>query len=152
LPFLADAMLGKLARWLRILGFDTASDPSMTDDAIILRIRDEGRILLTKDSTLHKRASRSSAKSLLLKQNDIGGMLREVSPLLTDSTPGSRCPTCNTPLTPECLRRPAAIAEAKNTPHWRCPSCGKLYWHGAHWKGIKRTLVLAGLGDRIDNS
>jgi uncharacterized protein with PIN domain len=145
-------MLGKLARWLRILGFDTACDPSMTDDAIIRSVKGEGRTLLTKDSNLHKRASRSGSKSFLIKQNEIGGMLREIHPLLNDSSPGSRCPACNTLLVLEHSGHLTAVNERKNRQHWRCLSCGKLYWHGAHWKGIKRTLVLAGLGDRIGNS
>ena len=152
MPFLADAMLGKLARWLRILGFDTAYDPSLTDEAVIQKAKGEGRILLTKDSRLHKNASRSGAKSVLIKQDENGGMLQEISPLLTDPSLGSRCPACNALLILEDSRDPAPITARKNGPHWRCPSCGKLYWHGTHWKGIMRTLVLAGLGDRIGNS
>lgn len=138
-------MLGKLARWLRILGYDTAYDPSLTDEATMKKAMDEGRVLLTKDSRLHKMACRSGVRSFLMGEDDNHGMLREISQLLTEPSPGSRCPACNILLI-------EAETPGKDRKRWRCPSCTKLYWHGSHWKGIKRTLVLAGLGDRIGDS
>ena len=55
IKFLADRMLGKLVKWLRILGYDTAY-PSFSDDSsLILTARQEGRILLTRDANLNKR-------------------------------------------------------------------------------------------------
>jgi hypothetical protein len=145
-------MLGKLARWLRILGFDTVYLPSLTDEAILERARAEDRIILTMDSSLHKKALRSGVQSFLIKQNENLGMLQEMSPLLTERPRESRCPACNTLLALSDPHIHADLTQDQNRPLWHCPSCGKLYWHGAHWKGIKRILVLAGLGDRIGNS
>ncbi len=146
--FLADAMLGKLARWLRILGYDTTYYPSLSDDEIEVRLREEGRVLITRDVRLHGLVSRQGLRSILIRQDDLDGMLLELSTFLADITPGSRCPSCNGLLVEaDCPERCH-----KHLQCWRCPSCGKLYWHGAHWKGIRRTLVLAGLGDRIGDS
>src|SRR5215207_8725140 len=50
--FLADAMLGRLARWLRVMGFDTAYDPALTDPALVALARRDGRVLLTRDRRL----------------------------------------------------------------------------------------------------
>ncbi len=149
--FFADAMLGKLTRWLRILGFDTEYSPQFTDEDILEKAKREGRVILTRDSTLHKEALRSGVKSILMQQDGIDAMLRELSPYLTENPAESRCPQCNVPLV---LAEPginATIPTHPEGPVWLCPSCGKLYWHGSHWEGIMRTLVLAGLGDRIGN-
>jgi uncharacterized protein with PIN domain len=152
LPFIADAMLGKLARWLRILGFDTAYEPSLSDDGLILKAKEEGRALLTRDIALHKKASRDGVKSYLIREKENISLLKEVAPLLIEPSPGSRCPACNLPLTLNPPRELDLLVTGYEGRNWRCPSCGKLYWHGSHWKGIRRTLLLAGLGDAIGNS
>ncbi len=152
MPFIADAMLGKLARWLRILGFDTIYEPVLSDDALLLRAKEEARTLLTRDIPLHKRACRKGVSSFLLREKTNLALLKEASAVLTDPPLGSRCPMCNSLLVPKPSdARGLPVAEAER-PSWLCPSCGKLYWHGSHWKGIRRTLILAGLGVQIGDS
>ncbi len=150
--FIADAMLGKLARWLRILGFDTTYEPILQDDALLSKARAEGRVLLTKDTALYKRALRDGIRSLLITETENAAILREMAPFLKDPSPGSRCPECNSPLIPDHTGKSNSATALNATHRWLCPSCGKLYWHGSHWKGIRRTLILAGLGDPIGNS
>jgi uncharacterized protein with PIN domain len=140
LPFIADAM------------FDTIYEPSLADDDIILRAEGEGRTILTRDIALYKKASREGAKSFLVKEKENLALLKEVAPLLIDPSPGSRCPACNSLLILDQSRETALLTTGSEGRRWLCPSCGKLYWHGSHWKGIGRTLLLAGLGDQIGNS
>jgi len=152
LPFIADAMLGKLTRWLRILGFDTIYEPDLSDDALILRAKEEARTLLTRDVPLHKKASREGVSSFLFREKTNLALLKEASPLLTDPSPGSRCPICNSLLAPKPTGATGLSVAEVEGHSWLCPSCGKLYWHGSHWKGIRRTLILAGLGGQIGDS
>ena len=68
---IADCMLGRLARWLRILGLDTAYDRAIPDDALIRRCRQEGRALLTRDRALAgRRVLRNSGVVVLLVESD----------------------------------------------------------------------------------
>jgi len=140
LPFVVDAMLGKLARWLRIIGHDTVYDPSLDDDALISVAKREGRTLVTRDANLFRRATKEGAASLLIKSHALPEELVEMSPVLKGASAGSRCTLCNTPLLE--VERSIVSDEKvpKVSPLWLCPSCGKIYWHGGHWKGINRTL------------
>lgn len=152
MPFIADAMLGKLARWLRILGFDTLYEPALSDGALILKAKEEGRVLLTRDIPLHKKASREGTRTLLVKEKNNLAQLKEVAPFLSDPPQGSRCPLCNSHLKSVRSTGKALSVTGIEGKSWLCPSCGKLYWHGSHWKGIRRTLILAGLGGPIADS
>lgn len=145
-------MLGKLARWLRILGLDTLYEPSLSDAELLQRAKGEGRTLITRDVALHKRACREGAMSFLVREKDNLALLKEVAPLIDSHRLGSRCPACNTALMPAHTDERRMQSDGLENGSWRCPSCGKLYWHGSHWKGIRRTLILAGLGDPIGYS
>jgi uncharacterized protein with PIN domain len=149
LQFLADAMLGKLARWLRIIGHDTAYDPSLEDGAMIFKAKSEGRVLVTRDLELSKRAKREGVESALIRSPLLAEELDEILPLLGIGRAGSRCPLCNTPLS-EADRSVQIKKISGNARLWSCPSCGKIYWHGSHWKGIKTTLESLGLSDAND--
>lgn len=147
---LADAMLGKLARWLRIMGYDTLYDPALNDDMLLNLSRKEGRTLLTRDVDLHRRAQREGIDSILIHSDLLPHELGEISSLLRGVRGESRCPACNGSLA-EVER--SSLQEASlpiEGPFWRCLSCGKAYWHGSHWRGINRTLSKLGLCDLID--
>ncbi len=140
---LADAMLGKLARWLRLLGYDTVY--SQAEDALLARqARREGRVLLTSDREL---ARRRGLRVVLVTSQELSAQLAEVigavGPLPAGTPP--RCMQCNVPL------RPASVAEAR--PHVPpyvartqrvfqfCPHCGRFYWKGTHWRKITARLA-----------
>lgn len=138
---LADAMLGKLARWLRILGYDTRYIQS-DDSTVAQRARVEGRILLTRDREL---ARRRGLRTLLITSQrleaQIAQVVGEVGPP-ADATP--RCMHCNVRLVVISAAQarphvPAYVAATQKVFH-RCPKCGKIYWRGTHWQGINHRL------------
>lgn len=142
MPFIVDAMLGKLARWLRIIGHDTVYDPSLDDEAMISVAKREGRTLVTRDANLFRRATKEGATSILINSHTLPEELVEMSQSLKGGFAGSRCTLCNAPLIE--VERSAVSDEKvpKISPLWLCPSCGKVYWHGGHWKGISKTLTV----------
>ncbi|MCX8182435.1 MAG: hypothetical protein N3D12_04895 [Candidatus Methanomethyliaceae archaeon] len=141
--FAVDAMLGKLARWLRLLGYDTVYDQSHDDEALLTISKRENRILVTRDGELFKRASKEGVRSLLIHSTDITGALMEISPFIKDSfldSVGTRCTVCNASLI-EVDRSKIPSEDIPNiSPLWSCPNCGKVYWHGSHWKGIEERI------------
>ncbi|MBI1973291.1 Mut7-C RNAse domain-containing protein [Candidatus Micrarchaeota archaeon] len=130
-----DAMLGKLARWLRILGFDTILFDSKTPDAMVTK-KSKGRILLTRDKRLARQP-----KAVYVLSHDIEGQLQEVFGALklkSGFPRGTRCPLCNGKLTR--TARPISIPErVRSCLFWRCQKCGHAYWRGSHWVKITRT-------------
>lgn len=141
---LADAMLGKLARWLRVLGYDTRYVQG-DDTTVAHHARAEGRILLTRDRELIQR--RGLRTLLIISQHleaQIAQVIDEIGPPL-DATP--RCMRCNVRLTSISVEQarphvPPYVAETQSTFH-QCSKCGKIYWQGTHWQGIKHRLQQA---------
>jgi uncharacterized protein with PIN domain len=141
--FVVDGMLGSLARWLRILGYD-ADYANQRDDAELVRIaRAENRVLLTRDQEL---AGRRGVRALLVESQSLDEQLDQVTaafPLAVGSH-SSRCPVCNTALiqaTPEEVAdRVPAYVLAHHHHFQRCPGCGRIYWRGSHWRNMQARL------------
>lgn len=146
--FVADAMLGKLARWLRILGYDTLYDASWDDLELARIARAEGRILLTRDVLLSRHRG---ARTLLIQSEHPKEQLRQVFHFLhlNDARAYSRCPVCNEPLKsvpPQTVRdRLPKFVLANHDTFRECPQCGRIYWPGTHWESMQ--AVLSGLND-----
>ena len=149
--FIADSMLGRLARWLRLLGFDTYYSPHVDDSLLIKIARKEKRMLLTRDTRIVKR--RGVKEFLLLKENDTFAQLKkviEVFDLLSkkrdDPCPACfiRCSLCNN------LLDDIPKEDAKNhVPEYvyntsenfmKCPACWKFYWKGTHHELLLKKL------------
>ncbi|MDY7039462.1 MAG: Mut7-C RNAse domain-containing protein [Chloroflexota bacterium] len=141
---LADGMLGRLAKWLRILGFDTVYDPTLDDNALLRLARAEGRVLLTGDREL---ARRPGAQSLLVESTELEAQLRQVIVALNlhPDAAFSRCPVCNVLLeTPdkETVRdRVPPYVLRKHTEFRHCPRCDRVYWPGTHYARMKETMT-----------
>jgi uncharacterized protein with PIN domain len=141
--FVADAMLGTLAKWLRILGYDTLYDPALDDYQLMRLARAEGRVLLTRDREL---ARRRGVETLLIESEELDGQVHQVLDDL-DVEPDqsfSRCPVCNDPLQPlnrEAARArvPAYVARTHQT-FKICPACQRVYWRGSHWRRMEDRL------------
>jgi uncharacterized protein with PIN domain len=141
--FVADAMLGSLAKWLRILGYDTAYCPRWDDNELARLARAEGRALLTRDGPL---ARRPGLRVLLIAQGDLMAQLAQVIRAfdLDVGHPFTRCPVCNTPL--EEVSKPTAWGQMppfvfKTQDNFRlCPQCNRFYWRGTHWQRMQERL------------
>lgn len=145
LRLLADGMLGRLARWLRLLGYDTAYENDADDLELARRARAEGRILLTRDRAL---ASRRGLRTLLIESEKVQEQVRQVLEALGPPPyPAlSRCSLCNVP-----LERAAPHQVAERVPPYVlqtqkrfgvCPLCRRVYWAGTHLQHMQRYLRL----------
>ncbi len=136
--FACDAMLGKLARWLRLSGYDTAYQPEADDGELLRACREERRILLTRDVELAGRAKGAGVEVVLVESEHIEEQLvqlvRELGITLRASSGASLCPVCNTPLVEaEQVERPEHLGDGEV---YTCPGCGRVYWEGSHWRSI----------------
>lgn len=146
--FIADVMLGKLAKWLRILGFDVLYYSNIDDESILRIVLSQNRILLTKDTRLVLNAKKLSFKYIFIKENNCFYQLKRVISELNvkkdDLCILSRCTQCNTPikhvrredvegLVPDFIYNTVLIFS-------RCESCGRIYWKGSHQDRIGKIL------------
>jgi len=151
--FLADAMLGRLARWLRILGFDCAYASEIPDAELVRRAAAEGRILLSRDRSLPEEWRLPGI--LLVRSEEPREQIREIVrafDLAGAVRLFSRCSECNEPLRPaqedEVSARVPPRVRASHDAFLACPACGRVYWEGSHTERIRRRLeeVLGGSG------
>ena len=141
--FAADVHLGKLARLLRTLGFDTSYGNDASDDEIVSAARSQGRIILSRDRGLLKR--RAVTHGYLVRSLAPREQLVEV--LARFDAIGQvrvfgRCISCNAVLARTSRisvldHLPPAVAETC-AEFSRCPGCGKIFWRGTHWESMKK--------------
>jgi len=148
MKFLADGMLGKLTRWLRILGHDVTYSTSLSDEELFALAKKERRVLLTRDFELYQKSTAKRLTAFYFEVEDNVEQLAEISkrrafPLKFDIET-SRCPKCNAKLRSVAKEKVAGRVEKNTFDHytefWRCPKCTQIYWHGAHWGRILATL------------
>ncbi len=143
MKFIVDSMLGTLAKWLRILGYDTLYFPNMDDDELAYRAMAEDRILLTRDQEL---ARRRGVRAILIKNAPLEDQLLQVFQELKLERQNcfSRCPICNEPLKPvekESVRGKVPPYVFQTQEQFKiCPSCHRIYWKGTHWQKMKELL------------
>jgi len=146
MKFLADHMLGRLARWLRLLGYDTTyTNIPLDDNALVDLSQAEQRVLLTRDKNLAQRVGIPLIKSERVDQQ-LEQVVRDYSLSIDEGKVLSRCSVCNTlviaidrketkPLVPDRVY-------AMHQEFWLCPSCHRCYWKGSHWDKIMRRVRL----------
>jgi uncharacterized protein with PIN domain len=144
--FAADRNLGKLAKWLRILGYDTLYDRNDADRDFLRRAGEEGRIALTRKRELAHRVHLGPL--VVVKADHVEGQLSEVITAL-DLEPDpsrrmARCLNCNAPLE----EVPKASLEGlvpiyvfgTCTQFRRCPLCKRIFWPGTHSRHVEERL------------
>ena len=135
--FVLDVHLGKLARYLRMLGFDCDYSDSRNDDELARISIDEKKILLTRDRGILKRANIDRALCIhsTVSEEQAAEVIRRLD-LASSIRPFSRCTECNA-----LVRKlddgqiPADTPDGVKqwcTEYFRCPGCGRLYWKGSH--------------------
>lgn len=141
--FLADEMLGTLARWLRMMGYDTEYARGLLDGELLELASAEDRVLLTRDRQL---AERAGSRGLLITSVVLDEQLEQVVSAyrLNSDRPMTRCTVCNGEL--EAVgadevagKVPERVLELRDE-FFICPMCGKVYWKGTHWDRIERTI------------
>ncbi len=147
--FAADRMLGRLARWLRILGHDVAYGSHLGGRTLVRCARQEGRVILTRDTRL--RRDRQLPPHVFVTSDHFREQLRQVAaavplggaPLLR------RCLDCNRPLDEVPRERVAGrvppFVQQRNERFLGCGGCGRLYWPATHRAHMLRELAALGL-------
>ncbi|SHE95669.1 hypothetical protein SAMN05444274_10383 [Mariniphaga anaerophila] len=144
--FVVDVNLGKLARKLRLLGFDTLFRNDFEDDEIIAISLKETRIILTRDRGILKQ--NVVTHGYWIRNDDPKKQLREVIERLQlqySFRPFSRCSNCNGELE-AAEKENLGNVLSEDTMHyyqkfWKCVGCGKIYWEGSHLEHIARWVA-----------
>lgn len=144
--FVADSMLGRLARWLRAFGFDVFYDPTLDDHGVIARARERGALAITRNTEFPKPPD---VRVILIRSNfieeQLAQVVREVPLDMTSAKPLTRCTVCNQMLVSatrdEVWRDIPPFIYLTNESYVRCPDCGRVYWEGSHANRMHETLA-----------
>ncbi len=148
LRFIADVHLGKLTRYLRLLGFDVVYDNSLDDEEIVSVAKRDGRIVLTADRGLLKRSQ--VTHGYCVRSDDADQQLVEVLrrfDCAAQTAPFSRCMKCNDLLEKVAKEEIVEQLEPKTRKYYeefrRCSGCGKIYWKGTHFERLQSLISAA---------
>ena len=147
--FLVDGMLGSLARWLRICGYDSIYRRDTEDEILIQESISSGRILLTKDHQLSLNAGKRNVESIQVEGTSDFQMLGFVAQTLELDlkVSESRCPKCNGEINQvqKEMVREKVPENSYNAfeDYWECTDCDSVYWRGGHWDNIVTTITKA---------
>jgi uncharacterized protein with PIN domain len=151
--FVVDHNVGKLARWLRLMGYDARFFRGENDAELVAIALKEGRIIVTRDTRIMQRrlVTKDRLKALLIESDQPERQIRQlIDSLHLDYrfNPFSLCLECNQPLVE---RKKAELKDLvppyvfKTQEQFRqCPKCQRIYWRGTHWRAM--TKRLEGLG------
>jgi len=148
--FLVDAMLGNIAKKLRLLGYDSYYSSSVSDNEVIFKAKKEGRILITKDEQLAKSAERNQIPTIQIDKNDEVNQLVQIFqnqdlPKFVLDTNTTRCTLCNGQL--YSINKNKILGKVpkgvlSNTENfWECDACNKIYWEGTHIDRFQKFVV-----------
>jgi len=145
MTFVVDCMLGKLAKWLKILGFDAVFFNKIEDHALLEIAKKEDRILLTRDTELMGKTK--EAKSLFIESENWRMQVEQVLDhfdIWRDVKPNSRCIECNVrikDLTREKAKNLVTPFVFENADTFAlCPDCGRVFWRGTHLKDMETKI------------
>lgn len=151
MKFIADGMLGKLTRWLCILGHNVEYSNKLDDAQLIMIAKKERRILLTRDLELYQQATAKGVDAFYLEGTTEAEKLAQLAKRFDISLDvdmaKSRCPKCNTQVKRISKEKILDKVEKSTFLHynefWECSKCRQIYWQGAHWTRIRKTLETA---------
>ena len=142
--FVCDVHLGKLARLLRLLGFDTAYENSFTKIELINISREEERIILSRDHSLSKN---DLSKVIIIEDEEPMLQLKQVIDYLelkNHLRPFSRCLVCNGELQTVSKEEISDLIQENTSRYfnvfWKCMNCRRIYWKGSHYEKMLKTI------------
>ena len=143
MKLLCDQMLGSLAKWLRILGFDTFyANKEITDEELLNIAKIENRTIVSRDKELILRGKKQNINVIEIKNTDLDDQLKLVLNLIKidEKLVLSRCTLCNKIL--EKIEKSKVEGKVprkvfdNNDEFWFCNKCKKFYWMGSHYEKI----------------
>lgn len=151
MKFIADGMLGKLTRWLRMLGHNVKYSNRLDDSQLMAIAKKERRILLTRDLELYQQAITKGVQAFFvdgqMEAEKLAKIAQKFGINLEIDMATSRCPKCNAKVKPIHKENVKGKVEDSTfnfyNEFWECPKCSQIYWQGAHWKRIIKTLETA---------
>jgi uncharacterized protein with PIN domain len=141
--------VGKLARWLRMMGFDSLFFTGDDDSQMVRQALAEGRVLLTRDTGIMKRrvVTGGRLKAILLESEVPERQMQQLVSVLdikNQSHPFTLCLECNRPLIErskaEVKDRVPPYVYKTQTQYMECPDCRRIYWRGTHWQAMLNKL------------
>ncbi len=149
MKFMVDCNVGKLAKWLRMMGYDSLFFGDGDDGEMVALALAEGRVILTRDSHIAERrvVARGHLRAIHIKSDEPVEQMRQVMEMLRLKPyfrPLTICLECNVPLEPRAKeqvkdRVPPYILQTQDE-YVECPACHRVYWKGTHWQAMKRAL------------
>ena len=147
--FLVDVNVGRLAKWLRVLGYDSRFVPDVDDGELVRVAREQSRTIVTRGRYIMQRrvVASGEVKAVLIASDDFRVQMQQLIEALGLASQGlfSRCIECN-----ELLASVSAQEAKDRVPTFvfrtqqrfdECPKCGKLYWRGTHWRNMRNELA-----------
>ncbi len=141
--------MGKLAKWLRIMGYDTRFFDGSNDSHLIAIALAEDRVILTRDTQIMRRRLVTSGqlKAILIQSDEPERQIQQViNTLNLDSQfkPFSICLECNQPLVERSKQQvkdlvPPYVFQTQEQ-YMECPACHRIYWRGTHWQAMTKKL------------
>ena len=149
IKFFADNNVGKLAKWLRMMGYDTRFFNGSDDSHMIAIALAEDRVILTRDTQIMRRRVVTSGqlKAILIQTDEPERQMRQVIDSLNldcQFRPFTICLECNQPLVPRTREQvkdmvPPYVFQTQ-VQYVECPTCHRIYWRGTHWQAMTGKL------------
>lgn len=149
MKFIVDHNVGKLAKWLRMMGYDSLFFNGSDDSLMVARAKAEDRVILTRDSEIMKRRliTTGRLKAVLIDSEEPERQMQQLMDTLElkrQFRPFTLCLECNQPL----VERSRAEVKDRVPPYvyktqrqyMECPACHRIYWRGTHWEAMTRKL------------
>ena len=147
--FIVDCNVGKLTRWLRLMGYDAQFFSGSDDSQLVAAARAEGRVILSRDTRIMKRRVITSGqlKAVLIQSDEPERQIRQVIDTLDldcKFQPFTLCLECNQPLVERSKGEVKDLVPPyvfKTQSQFRqCPTCSRIYWRGTHWRAMTKRL------------
>ncbi len=147
--FIVDHNVGKLAKWLRMMGYDSLFFDGDDDSYMVRQALSEGRTILTRDTGIMKRrvVNNGRLRAVLIESEEPE---RQIQQLITELDlkvnlrPFTLCMECNHPLversSEEVKDRVPPYVYKTQTQYMECPACRRIYWRGTHWEAMVKKL------------